>query len=67
MGMLPTGTGKTVVQAQVPLAECQRYVTDLRSITQGRGNFTMTFDHYEDVPAHMLDSIVSQLKKEHAA
>lgn len=66
MGMMPYGNGKTQVQAHVPLAECQRYVTDLRSITQGRGNFTMTFDHYEDVPAHMIDMVVSSLKKEHA-
>jgi elongation factor G len=62
MGMMPNGNGRTTVTAQVPLAECQRYVTDLRSITQGRGNFIMTFDHYEDVPTHLIDSVVAQIK-----
>lgn len=67
LGMMANGDGKTTVQAHVPLAECQRYVTDLRSITHGRGSFSMSFAQYEDVPAHLLENVVSQLKKEHGA
>jgi elongation factor G len=68
LGMLPAGKGKTTISAQVPLAECQRYATDLRSITQGRGIFSMVFDHYEDVPSHLAEHLVEQhrAEKEHA-
>ncbi len=68
MGMLPAGKGKTIITAQVPLAESQRYATDLRSITQGRGQFSMSFSHYEDVPSHIVNDLVEQHKqeKEHA-
>ncbi len=50
--------GKSVVTAQVPLAEILRYVTDLRSITGGRGIFNMSLSHYERVPAHIQQDIV---------
>ena len=52
LGMTPHGP-LTVVEAQAPLAEVQRYATDLRSITQGRGSYTMETSHYEKVPAHI--------------
>ncbi len=58
LGMLPAGRGKTTVTAHVPLAECQRYSTDLRGFTQGRGTFKMQYDHYEDVPAHIIQTLV---------
>jgi elongation factor G len=67
MGMLPDGNGRTTITAQVPLAEVQRYATDLRSITQGRGRFTMRFDHYEDVPAHLSQALIDTMRKEHAS
>ncbi|MEN9933755.1 MAG: hypothetical protein RLZZ387_334 [Chloroflexota bacterium] len=67
MGMMPDGNGRTTVTAQVPLAEVQRYATDLRSITQGRGRFSMQFDHYEDVPSHLAQGLVEMMKKEHAS
>ncbi len=54
----------TVVKAHVPLAECQRYASDMRSITQGRGSFAMNFSHYEDVPAHLADDVRSRFKQE---
>ena len=54
----PQGNGFTVVDAQAPLAEVQRYVSDLRSVTQGRGSFSMEFDHYEQVPAHVADKVI---------
>jgi elongation factor G len=58
LGMLPAGRGKTTVTAHVPLAECPRYSTDLRGFTQGRGTFKMQYDHYEDVPAHIIQTLV---------
>jgi len=56
--------GSTVVMAQVPLAEMLRYVTQIRSITGGRGYFAMEFDRYETVPQHLAAAIVEAHKKE---
>ena len=56
--------GNTVVVATVPLAEVLRYTTQLRSITGGRGYFTMEFDHYETVPAHITGPIIEAHRKE---
>ncbi len=56
--------GKGVITAQVPLAEMQRYSIDLRSMTQGRGFYTMTLSHYEAMPAHIAEPIIAQAKKE---
>jgi len=56
--------GNTVVMAHVPLAEMLRYATNLRSITGGRGYFTMEFDHYETVPQHLAAEIIEVHKKE---
>jgi len=55
--------GNGVVTALVPLAEIQRYATDLRSMTQGRGMYTVKFSHYDIVPSHLVDSIVEAAKK----
>jgi elongation factor G len=55
---------RTVVRATVPLAEIMRYSTDLRSMTQGRGIYTIEFDHYEPVPAHIAADIIAQHKEE---
>ncbi len=57
-------SGKSIITALVPLAEMQRYATDLRSLTQGRGIFTMALDHYEDVPAHLTQAIVEAHQRE---
>jgi elongation factor G len=65
MGMLPDGNGRTIITAQCPLAEIQRYTTDLRAITQGRGRFSMKFDHYDDVPSHLANTLVEAQRKEH--
>ena len=48
------------IDAMVPLAEMFGYVTSLRSNTQGRGNFTMVFDHYEEVPRNIQEEIVKK-------
>ncbi len=52
-----------VIDAQVPLSEMFGYATTLRSITQGRGNFTMEFDHYDEVPNSVAQQIVEGKKK----
>ena len=56
--------GKSVVRAQVPLAEMQRYSTDLRSLSQGRGTYSMEFSHYEAVPSQIAERIIAQSKQE---
>lgn len=61
---MDTDKGRSVVTAQVPLAEMQRYTTDLRSITGGRGVFTMEFSHYEVVPSHLQQDIINVRQKE---
>ncbi len=58
LGMEQAGD-KSIVTALVPLAEMQRYVSDLRSISQGRGVFTMEFSHYQTVPAHLAEQIIA--------
>ena len=63
LGMNPQGNGFTLVEAHAPLAEVQRYVSDLRSVTQGRGNFSMEFDHYEQVPAHIAEKVIEEARK----
>ena len=56
--------GKTIITALVPLAEMQRYATDLRSLTQGRGIFSMELDHYQDVPSHLAQAIIEAHQRE---
>ena len=59
-----TEHGHTVILAQVPLAEMLRYTTQLRSITGGRGIFTMELDHYENVPTHIAEGIIAARQKD---
>lgn len=66
-GMTPGENGMTTIEALVPAAEIQRYATDLRSITQGRGSFTVRFDHYQPVPPHLTEQIVAAAKGRQAA
>jgi len=56
--------GNTVIVAHVPLAEMLRYVTQIRSMTGGRGYFTMELDHYDTVPQHLAAAIIEAHKKE---
>jgi elongation factor G len=62
MGMEQT-KGHTIINAQAPFAELQTYATDLRSITQGRGLFTMEISHYDVVPSHLMADIIAQSQK----
>ena len=54
--------GIQAVHAMVPLAEMFGYATDLRSRTQGRGNYTMQYDHFEEVPANVAKAIIEKRK-----
>ena len=56
--------GMQQVVAEIPQSEMSRYATDLRSMTQARGYFTMTFERYEEVPAEVAKKIVESAKKE---
>jgi elongation factor G len=62
LGMEPQD-GKQVVIAEVPHAEVFRYATDLRSMTQARGSFTMKFERYEDVPTNISSKIIEEAAK----
>jgi len=66
LGMTPSGT-MTTIEAQAPLAEVQRYAADMRSLTQGRGFYTMSFSHYEEVPQHLAQKIIEAAQKEREA
>ncbi|MDP9379778.1 MAG: elongation factor G [Chloroflexota bacterium] len=66
-GMDPSEDGMTTVRAQAPLAEMQRYSSDLRAITQGRGLFSMEFSHYDEVPAHLTAQVVQHAKEQREA
>jgi elongation factor G len=64
---MDTEKGRSVVTAQVPLAEMQRYTTDLRSMTGGRGVFSMEFSHYDTVPNHLAQDVIATHQKEKQA
>jgi elongation factor G len=62
-GMEPSGDHKEKLKAQVPLSAMYRFPIDLRSITQGRGRYSMKFSHYEEVPSHVAQQVVSAYQK----
>jgi elongation factor G len=64
LGMDTVGDGMQVITAQVPQAELFSYATELRSLTGGRGTFSSTLDHYEDVPQHIAEKVIETHKKE---
>ena len=61
---MDTEHGKSTINAHVPLSEMMRYTTNLRSMTGGRGLFSMEFDHYEMVPTQMAREIMDARQKE---
>ncbi len=65
LGMEPQGRSQ-VVRALVPLGEMFKYAIDLRSLTQGRGTYSMAVDHYEEVPAHLAQHVIEAAQKEKA-
>lgn len=64
LGMEQAASGFQKVVAEAPQAELFTYATDLRSMTQARGSFTMRFDRYEEVPTHLSQKIVEEARKE---
>ncbi len=62
-GMDAKGSNQ-IIKGQVPLAEILKYAPDLRSMTSGRGNFTYTHSHYEEVPAFIAEKIIAAYKKD---
>jgi elongation factor G len=62
-GMEQIGGGKQRIRAQVPQAEVARYVIDLRSMTGGRGAFSMTVSHYEELPQHLAQRVIDDYHK----
>ncbi len=56
--------GVSIITTHVPLAEMLRYTTQLRSMTSGRGYFTMQFDHYEVLPPHLAQEVIAARQKE---
>jgi elongation factor G len=67
LGMEPSGGGMTEVKAEVPMAEMLSYAPDLRSITGGRGEFTMEFLRYEEIPAHLANKVADGIRAEREA
>jgi elongation factor G len=67
LGMDSDGAGWQVVRAHVPQAELFTYATELRSLTHGRGRFSATLDHYEDVPTHLAQKVIETHKKDQEA
>jgi elongation factor G len=61
-GMEPRIGGASAINAFVPLATMFGYATDLRSATQGRGTFTMEFDHYDQLPANIAEQVIGKGK-----
>ena len=59
------GGGEQEVTALVPTSEILRYAIDLRSMTGGRGRFTATHDHYDPVPAHLVDKVAKPKAEAH--
>jgi len=64
---MDSADGMQVVRAHVPQSELFTYATELRSITGGRGTFTATLDHYEEVPTHVAQKIIEQHREEAAS
>jgi elongation factor G len=60
-GMDSTPKGE-VIRATVPMSEALKYSSDLRSITGGRGSFSIEFSHYDELPGHLMDKVVADSK-----
>jgi elongation factor G len=66
LGMEPVA-GMTEVKAEVPMSEMLTYAPDLRSLTGGQGDYTMEFERYEEVPAHLAQKVVTEASAEEEA
>lgn len=64
LGMNPISENHTEIEALIPCSEMVKYATDLRALTNGRGTFSFKMDHYEEVPAHLVDKIKADAQNE---
>lgn len=64
LGMTPLGDGMTEIEGEVPMAEMHTYSSDLRSMTQARGDFSFEFDRYVDAPSNIAEKIIAAAKAE---
>jgi elongation factor G len=64
LGMNPVQGGMQQVIAEVPEAEMFKYATDLRSLTQARGSFTIRFERYEEAPQHIAEKVIEEARRE---
>ncbi len=60
MGMNPQGDGVTMIEAEIPMSETSDYAITLRSMTQGRGSFSVKFERYEEVPPAEQEKIIAE-------
>ena len=56
-------SGMQSIKAEIPLSEMVGYATDLRGLTQGRGNFSMEFSHYAEVPRNVAEKVIGNKQK----
>jgi elongation factor G len=64
LGMEPVGVGMTSIKAEVPMGEVLTYAQSLTSLTGGRGDYTLSFLRYEEMPAHIAQKIIEEAKRE---
>jgi len=64
LGMEPLEDGTQKVVAEAPQTELFKYATDLRSMTQARGSFTMQFERYDEMPLHLSQKVIDEAEKE---
>ncbi|HRI89075.1 MAG TPA: elongation factor G [Candidatus Hydrogenedentes bacterium] len=67
LGLESAGPGRQRIRAMVPEAEVLTYSTSLRSISGGRGSYSLKFDHYDEVPDHVAQPIIAEYEKKRAA
>ena len=63
LGMEPVGDGVTMIEGEVPMAEMHSYASDLRSMTQARGDFEFEFERYQEAPQNIIDKIIADANK----
>ena len=63
-GMEPAGAGMTAIKAEVPMSDVLTYSQSLTSLTGGRGDYTLSFLRYEEVPGHIAQKLVEETKRE---
>lgn len=64
LGMEPIGGGMTMIEGEIPMAEMHTYASDLRSMTQARGDFEFEFERYQEAPQNVVDKIIAEAEKE---